>query len=68
MGDAVHTAIKAVTPASGEPIMSDAQQKAIWVAACTAIVAHIQANAQVLPTALISGAPGAPVTGTGTVT
>jgi hypothetical protein len=40
---------------------------ALCDAIATTVLAHIVANAQVLPTALISGAPGAPVTGVGTV-
>lgn len=36
-------------------------------ALCEAIVEEIKLNAVVKPTALISGAPGSPVTGTGKV-
>jgi hypothetical protein len=32
-----------------------------------AIVTYVKANAVVMPTALLSAAPGAPVTGTGTI-
>ena len=36
-------------------------------AIANAIVPYIQANAEVLPTGLISATPGDPVTGTGTI-
>lgn len=36
-------------------------------AIAAAVIAEITANAVVLPTLLLSAAPGAPVTGTGTV-
>lgn len=65
LGDMIVSAIEgvSVSPADG----GDAFLKAYWEAIGGAIVSHITANALVLPTALISGAPGSPVTGTGTV-
>jgi hypothetical protein len=48
--------------------VDDAPLTGMCNAIAEAVIAHITANAVVMPTLLISGAPGAPVTGTGTIT
>ncbi len=49
------------------PGLSDEDRNEALLAFCEAIVEHILANAEVLPTALIAPQNAGPVTGTGTI-
>lgn len=62
------TSIKTqITAIPGVNITSDAELQAFCTAIATAVVTFLQANATVLPTALLSASPGSPVTGVGTL-
>lgn len=68
--DANRISAALVTALQAAPINAQAGTAltALCNAIATAVVNEITGHAVVLPTALLSAAPGAPVTGTGTVT
>jgi hypothetical protein len=67
-GDAMGALIKSkISAIPGISITNSDELQAFCDAVGEGVVEYIQANAVVLPTALISAPPGDPVTGTGTV-
>jgi hypothetical protein len=67
LGNQLYTAANSFDNIQIDPADLETQRQAYWNAIAAAIVAHITANAQVLPTLLVSAAPGSPVVGTGTI-
>jgi ribulose kinase len=63
MGDAVAAAIKGVIDGQGQGNADLKKMKQIWEAACTAIVAHIVANAQVTAGIAVTGSAVDPISG-----
>jgi hypothetical protein len=61
-------ALRAALISKGEGITDNAATTALCDAIAEAVVAHITANAVVLPVLLVAPPGGGPVTGTGVVT
>lgn len=61
-------ALKAELLKPGSGAVDNAALTALCNAIASTVIAHVVAHALVMPTALLSTAPGSPVAGTGTIT